>query len=123
MPYNLGEQQNLKVERIINVAPSRTQLLISPVSFRGIQVGDLITSHSDYIQKEQLQTGEGNFAVYRIKDFNNNPAGYFLPDPKDPERVGDITVETQMAKTAKGIKIGSTFQELQKAFPNILVHG
>ena len=121
--YLLGDKPQLKVERIINVAPSRTQLTISPISFRGIKVGDAIDDHSEYIQKEQLRTGEGNFLVYRIKDFNNNPAGYLMPDPNNEELVGDITIETQMAKTAKGIKVGSTFGDLKAAFPNINAHG
>ena len=121
--YMLGDKPQLKVERIINVAPSRTQLSISPISFRGIKVGDWIADHSEYIQKEQLRTGEGDFTVYRIKDFNNNPAGYLMPDPNNEELVGDITVETQMAKTAKGINVGSTFSDLKAAFPGIKAHG
>jgi len=111
------------VKKIIEVETARTFLTIDNNAFRGITVGDKIADHTDYIQKEQLRTGEGTFEVYRIKDFNNNPAGYFMPDPKDESRVGDITVETQMASTAEGIKVNSTFQALSKALPNLEVHG
>jgi hypothetical protein len=122
-PSTLGDAKQLKVTEIISIEPSRTQLLISPISFRGIQIGDLIANHKDYIQKTKIKTGEGSFEVYEIKDFENNPAGYFLPDPKDKLLVGDITVSSPKAQTAKGIKIGGTFQDLLKAFPDIAVHG
>ena len=123
VPSVLGDVKQLQVKEIINISPSITQLLISPISFRGIQIGDLIANHSDYIKKTQIKTGEGTFEVYEIKDFENNPAGYFLPDPKDKLLVGDITVKSPKAQTAKGIKIGDTFQDLLKSFPDIAVHG
>jgi hypothetical protein len=123
LPSKLGDVKQLMVKEIISITPTRTQLLISPISFRGIQIGDLIANHNDYIKKTKLKTGEGSFDVYEIKDFENNPAGYFLPDPNDKLLVGDITVNTPKAQTAKGIKIGSTFQDLLKGFPDIAVHG
>jgi len=122
-PFMLGAVQQLKVEKIISVAPTRTQLTIDNNAFRGITIGDKIADHADYIQKETLKTGEGAFEVYRIKDFNNNPAGYLIPDPKEESLVGDITVETQMAATAEGIKVGGTFQDLITAIPKVEVHG
>ena len=70
-----------------------------------------------------MKTGEGSFDVYEIKDFENNPAGYFMADPKNKLLVGDITVQSPKASTEKGIKIGDTFKDLLKAFPNIEVHG
>lgn len=122
-PFMLGDEQQLKVEKIISVESTRTQLMIDNNAFRGITVGDKIADHTAYIQKEMLKTGEGDFEVYRIKDFNNNPAGYLMPDPRDESLVGDITVETQMAVTSEGIKIGGTFQDLANAIPNIAVNG
>jgi hypothetical protein len=119
----LGDAKQLKVTEIISIEPSRTQLLISPFAFRGIQIGDLIADHKEYTQKTKLKTGEGTFDVYEIKDFENNPAGYLVPDPKDKLLVGDITVQTPKAKTIKGIKIGDTYQDLLKLFPDISVHG
>lgn len=112
--------ENKTVEETV---PTRAQLTITSTSFRGISVGDNISQHTDYIQKETLQTGEGDFEVYRIKDFNNHPVGYLIPDPTDVTLVGDITIESPTANTAQGIKVGSTFEELSKAIPNIPVHG
>jgi hypothetical protein len=123
VPSVLADVKQLKVTEILEIAPTQTQLLIGPNSFRGIKVGDLIANHKDYIQATKLKTGEGTFDVYEIKDFDNNPAGYFLPDPKDKLKVGDITVNSPKAQTAEGIKIGRTFQDLLKVFPQIEVHG
>ncbi len=123
VPSDLGGVKQLKVTEIVQISKTGTQLLISPISFRGIQIGDLIASHGDYIKKTKLKTAEGSFEVYEIKDFENNPAGYFSPDPKDKLLVGDITVQTPKAQTAEGIKIGSTFQDLLKIFPDISVNG
>ncbi len=119
----LADVKQFRVIEIVSIGAIRTQLLISPFAFRGIQVGDLIANHKAYIQKTKLKTGEGTFDVYEIKDFENNPAGYLVPDPKNKLLVGDITVKTPKAETAKGIKVGGTFQDLLKAFPNIEVHG
>jgi len=114
----------LKVEKIVDVSSkTHSQLLISTTSFRGIMPGDKITDHTDYIQKETMRTGEGSFDIYRIKDFNNNPAGYFMADPKDDALVGNITVEAPTANTIDGIHIGSTFGELKDKVLAIEVHG
>lgn len=123
VPSKMGDVQQLKVTEIISVEPAQTQMLIGPNAFRGIQVGDLIAKHQEYVQKTKLKNGEGTFEVFEIKDFDNNPAGYFLPDPKDKHLVGDITVTSPKARTIKGIKIGDTFQDLLKIFPDIAVHG
>ncbi len=111
------------VSEIVEVTSSRTQLLIGQNAFRGITTGDQISNHKEYIQKETMRTGEGSFEVYTIKDFNNNPAGFFLPDPNNETLVGAITVQTQGAKTLKGIQVGNTFGDLKKKFPYMSVHG
>lgn len=115
--------KQLKVTEIVGIASGQTRLVIAPHSFRGIQVGDLIAKHKEYTQKTKLRTGEGAFVVYEIKDFDNNPAGYLLPDPNNQLLVGDIIVQTPKAQTAKGVKTGDTFQDLLKIFPDIQVHG
>lgn len=122
-PSVVAGAKQLKVTEIIQITPTQTQLLIGPRSFRGIQVGDLIAQHKDYTQKTKLRTAEGTFEVYEIKDFDNNPAGYLFPDPKNNLLVGDIVVKSPKAHTIKGIKPGDTFQDLLKIFPDIAVHG
>ncbi len=123
IPSVLGETKQLKVTEIVSITLTQTQLLIGPNAFRGIHVGDLISKHPEYAQKTKMKTAEGVMEVYEIKDFDNNPAGYFVPDPQNKQLVGDITVKSPKAQTAMGIKIGDTFQNLQKVFPDIVVHG
>jgi hypothetical protein len=103
---------------------THTLMSIEPTGFRGIKIGDVISKlSSDFVKKTTMKTGEGSFTAYAITDFDNNPAGYFMPDPNNKLLVGDITVETVMASTDKGIKVGDTFKDLLKAYPNIEVHG
>jgi len=120
---DLNEEKHLKVEQIVEVKSPAAGLLISENSFRGITPGDVISKHSDYVEKSLLQTGEGDFEVYTIMGKNNNPTGYLIPDPNDENLVGDIVIETKIAKTADGIKVGSTFEELKKYSKVTEVHG
>ena len=139
VPSEMNGVKQLRVEQILFVrlgngtasaqagrVPEDTHTLMSiePTGFRGIKIGDAIKKHgSDYVKKTTLKTGEGSFEAYAITDFENNPAGFLMPDPNNKLLVGDITVETTMASTDKGIKVGDTFKDLLKAYPNIEVHG
>jgi hypothetical protein len=125
VPSGSSDTKSLMVKKIISIGSTDTQMLISSTAFRGIQVGDAISKHNttDYVKKTKMKTGEGTFEVYQIRDFENNPAGYFMADPNNKLLVGDITVETPKASTEKGIKLGSTFKDLLAAYPKIEVHG
>jgi hypothetical protein len=124
----MGDAKHLQVKEIIGitpVAPVETQMLIATGGFRGITIGDKIANYTktDYVKKTKMKTGEGTFEVYEIRDFENNPAGYFMPDTKNKLLVGDITVQSPKASTDKGINVGDTFQDLLKVYPDIEVHG
>jgi hypothetical protein len=118
-----SDKRSLKVTEIISVGIMDTRLFITASGFRGIYVGDAIEKLGDFVKKTTMKTGEGSFDIYQIKDFENKPAGYFMPDPQNKLVVGDITVETPKAQTEKRIKLGDTFKDLLKAFPDIEVHG
>jgi hypothetical protein len=120
---NLGNAKRLTVSEIISVGDTDTRLWITSSGFRGIYVGDAIEKLGNFVKKTTMKTGEGSFDIYQIKDFENNPAGYFMPDPQNNLVVGDITVETPKAQTEKRIKLGGTFKDLLKIYPDIEVHG
>jgi hypothetical protein len=115
--------KSMMVKEIISIEPTASLTTITAMGYRGILLGDAIKKHLAYAKKSTMQTGEGSFEVYKITDKENNPAGYFMADTKDKLLVGSITVESPKARTQDGIKIGSTFSDLLKAFPNIEVHG
>lgn len=119
----VGAEQQMIVRKIIHVRKKTTSLLIKENSFQGISPGDKITSHSSKLEKNTLKNGEGEFVSYQIKDNKLGTVGYLLPDPNDATLVGNITVESDEAKTKKGIRIGSTFGELMKKYPKAKVHG
>lgn len=123
VPSTLNGERRLIVKKIIKIESARTVLTIEENAFRGITVGDKIDDHLAYLEKKKMRDGEGTFDIYEIKDFGNNPAGYFVSDFNDEGKVSDITVTTPKATTTAGIKVGSTFEELSKVFPNIEVHG
>ena len=118
----MGDAKQLRVTKIISIDPMITQFTMDSKGLFGVQVGDAIKKHSGNVKKTTIKAGEGNFAGYQITDPENNPAGYFLPDPNNKLLVGDITVESPKVSTDKGIKVGSTFKDLLKAYPNIEVH-
>jgi hypothetical protein len=108
VPSGSGDNKSLKVTEIIRVGITDTRLWITSSGFRRIYVGDAIEKLGDFVKKTTMKTGEGSFEVYQIKDFENNPAGYFMPDPQNKLVIGDITIESSKAQTEKGIKIGDT---------------
>ena len=118
-----SDKRSLKVTEIISVGIMDTRLFITESGFRGIYVGDAIEKLGDFVKKTTMKTGEGDFDVYKFTDIENNPAGYFMADPNNKLSVGDITIETPKASTEAGIKVGDTFKDLLKAYPNIEVHG
>jgi hypothetical protein len=115
--------KGFEIDEIISVVSMKTQLWITEIGFRGIQVGDAIAKHGAYTKKTKLKMGEGSFDVYEIRDFENNRAGYFELDPNNKLLVGDITVESPKARTNEGLKVGDSFQALSKIFPLTEVHG
>jgi uncharacterized protein YdbL (DUF1318 family) len=118
-----SDGKSMMVKEIVSIEATGELTTINEMGYRGIILGDAIKNHSAYAKKSTMQTGEGSFEVYKITDKENNPAGYLMADPKNKLLVGSITVESPKASTHEGIKIGSTFKDLLKAFPNIEVHG
>ncbi len=98
-------------------------LVISAMSYRGITPGSEIATHKAYTEKSIIKTGEGTFEVYKIKDYKDGFVGYFLPNPQDETRVGDIVVDVAAAKTLQGIRVGDSFQKLRETVPGLAVHG
>ena len=101
----------------------KEMFLISGKSFRGIKIGDKISSHGSYIRKDTLKTGDGDFTVYLIKNFANQSIGYFFPDPNNERLIGDITVTSKAAATKHDIRVGDSFRKLRKKLPALKVSG
>jgi uncharacterized protein YecT (DUF1311 family) len=97
--------------------------LISSNGFQGVFVGDLIANKMNVLEKDILKTGEGDFDILTIKDGNGTVIANVFPDPRNPAKVGDITVLSPLAKTTEGIHIGMTVGDLEKQFGNIEIHG
>ena len=123
-----SDNRHLIVSQIISVekAIDRANVdfpMIKDDSFRGISPGDKVSDHQQYIQADKLKTGEGSFDIYQIRGYDKGAVGYFFPDPKDKTLVGNIVINTPFPKTEQDIHVGKSFAELQKALPNLKVHG
>lgn len=98
-------------------------MLISATSFAGIQPGDAISAHGKRLKATVMRNGEGTFDVYAILDENGQQIGYSHPNLKDKKLLGDIIITSPNARTADGIRIGSSYGELRRKYPKIEVHG
>ncbi len=100
-----------------------TDLIIYQKSFMGLSPDTKIIDYKGTLEKGLLQTGDGDFDILNMKDDKGNVVAYFLPFGEKEDKVGSITVTTELAKTEDGIKIGDTFGTLLEKYPNLQVFG
>jgi hypothetical protein len=109
------------------VAEEKTQevdeLTIYETSFLGLSPDMKISDYKGTLEKGLLQTGEGDFDIFNVKDKDGNTVAYFVPFGEKEDKVGSITVTSELAKTEDGIKIGDTFGTLLEKYPNLKVYG
>lgn len=127
-----SQEQKAKVQKDPKEEPKDTvvekkvtktnELLIETTSFYGISIGDDISEHADKLKKALLQTGEGDFDIFEIRK-GEDVLGFIFPNYKDETKVGDITVTSPLASTKEGLKVGSTFEELEKVFTDFVING
>ncbi|WP_375562574.1 hypothetical protein ACE193_08520 [Bernardetia sp. OM2101] len=107
-------------EEVVEEIKQENELIIYEKSFLGLSSGMKITDYKGTLEKGLLQTGEGDFDIFNVKDKDGNIVAYF--DPFEG-KVGTITVTSELAKTEDGIKIGDTFGTLLEKYPNLKVFG
>ncbi len=97
--------------------------IIKNKSFQGISIGDDLDAEATMMTKVVMQTGEGDFVTYEIKNEAGEKLAFVMPDPRDPKLVGDITIVSPKAMTSKGVRVGMTLGELKKKIGDLTVHG
>lgn len=97
--------------------------MIKNKSFQGVSIGDKLADKAIKMTKVVMQTGEGDFVTYEIKNAAGEKLAYVMPDPRDPTVVGDITIVSSKAMTSKGVRVGMTLAELKKRIGDLTVHG
>lgn len=110
----IEEKQAIKEERSLTIFQN---------SFFGISPGSKVADHEAIIEKGLLQTGEGDFEIYNIKDKKYGVLGYFFIDYNNNELVSSIHITSPLAKTEENIGIGSSFGDLLAKYENLEVHG
>lgn len=99
------------------------ELIIYQKSFLGLSSDMKISDYQGTLEKDLLQTGEGDFDIFNVKDKEGNVVAYFVPFGEKEDKVGTITVTSELAKTEDGIKIGDTFETLLAKYPDLKVYG
>ena len=97
--------------------------LIESNTFYGVSTGDVIQEKRSLLEKDMLQTGEGDFIIFTLKNDKGEIIANVFPDPRDESKVGDISIITPLAKTKKGISVGMTLDELEEILGEVEVHG
>ena len=97
-------------------------MVIANGSVLGIRPGDKIADINN-LTKTTMATGEGNFEIYEIRDAGGKKLGYITPGPEKADQVFQITITDPMLATAQGIRVGSTFAELDEAYGGVTPHG
>lgn len=110
-------------EKTIQEEEKEVPLIIFQNSILSMSPRHPIKEYEAVIEKDLLETGEGNFEIFNLKDAKNNVVAYFLPDPNDNSLIGEIYVTSPEAQTEDGIKIGQTFGDLLDKHPDLEVHG
>lgn len=111
-----------ELEVVKNSKPEPKKLIINENSFVGIQFNDAIANYSDKLMKGKMRTGEGVVETYYIEE-DGNELGYVMPDAENENLIGNITIQSKRAETESGVRIGTTFSQLEKIYPEIEVHG
>jgi hypothetical protein len=102
------------------------ELIIYETSFLGLSSDMKISDYKGTLEKGLLQTGDGDFDIFNVKDSKGNIVAYFVPFGEvrgKEDKVGSITVTSELAKTEDGFKIGDTFGMLLEKYPNLKVYG
>lgn len=116
-------ETEIKEETTESNVQDNTELIIYQKSFLGLSPDMKISDYKGTLEKGLLQTGEGDFDILNVKDDKGNVVAYFLPFGEKEDKVGSITVTSELAKTEDGIKIGDTFGTLLEKYPNLQVFG
>lgn len=112
-----------KIVEEINKEEEEIPLIVFQNSILSMSPGHPIKEYETVIEKGLLETGEGDFEIFNLKDSKGNVVAYFLPDPNDNSLIGDIYITSSEAQTEDGIKIGQTFGDLLDKHADLEVHG
>ncbi|MGB3464780.1 MAG: hypothetical protein WBA74_05910 [Cyclobacteriaceae bacterium] len=97
--------------------------VIGQDSFMDMKLGSAIDTDSKYLKKEVKTTDEETYNGYALFDDNGKKIGFIYPRFNDDTLIERIEITSPEYRTTKGINVGSTFRELENAYPNIKTNG
>ncbi|NJL14072.1 MAG: hypothetical protein HC913_14410 [Microscillaceae bacterium] len=100
--------------------------LISKGTFFGVNIGDnldaLKKDKPDSFREDVVETGEGSFDVVKILD-ENGDALADIHFQSEENNVNLVEIYSEKAFTIDGLKIGKSFKDILKIYPDALPHG
>jgi hypothetical protein len=114
-----NDQQTKQQAVTEQTSEANAEYLFTSNAFYGITKNEKVP---EGLEKSVLKTPDGDFDIYLIKDENGTQLGHILTHGDELE-IGNITVTSPKAITPQGFRVGMTFNELQKKYPNLEVHG
>ena len=101
------------------------KVTLTSAGIGNIQSGDDLRDlqKKGLLKKDVLITGEGKFPIWNIRDQHLGNIGYVMEHPMLEGKVGDIFITSDAVKTENGLKVGSTWADLKKMYPDIDAHG
>lgn len=116
-----SNQQQSEQQTTVAEQSQTNEYLLTSDSFYGLKKGQKIPEN---LEKSVLETGEGDFEIFLIKDKDGSDLGYIHPDfMKDEALIGNIVVTSSKVATIHGLSIDMTFGDIQEKYPNVEVHG
>ena len=113
------ESQQTEQPQAVKAEQEANPFLVTTNSFYGLTIGGKIGD----LEKSVLETGEGSFDIFLIKDENGEELGYVDANYEDESLIGGITISTKKAVTEDGVKIGMSYADFNEKFPDAELHG
>jgi hypothetical protein len=114
-----GNEEDVAIDKVDDDDP----YLISNGNFLGLSPGGSMAEFVDGLRSGVLQTGEGDFDVHYIDSAEGDELGYVMADPRDEGTIGSIYITSAKVVTEKGVRVGTSFAELQQRMGKLAVNG
>ncbi|HEX8295834.1 MAG TPA: hypothetical protein VF593_06005 [Chthoniobacteraceae bacterium] len=114
----------LAASPIVSGAPKEPALIIGPGTVAGVKaktpLKNLQTKFGKKLKKEVEETGDGQFEYYGLRDASGEElVRFYLLEGM----VHRAEVVSPKVKTAKGVGVGSSLEQLKTAYPDLKIQG
>jgi len=88
--------------------------LLSNGYFLGMTPGGSLADYKDGLRAGEIRTGEGEFEVLFIDGAEGDELGFVYSMESEEPTIDEITITSPVVVTEKGVRVGTSFKELQQ---------